>query len=57
MRVWPACAAVEVIEGEPRSLKRTRRKLKGVWDQHEHGVSDPNMDKMVRRSPGVHKNM
>ena len=46
-----ALAAVEIMEDEPRPLKRTRRKLKGVWDQHEHGVSDPHMDKIVRSSP------
>lgn len=45
-----ALAAVEIMEGEPRPLQRTRRKLKGVWDQHEHGVSDPYMDRMVRNS-------
>lgn len=47
-----ALAAVEIMEGEPRPLQRTRRKVKGVWDQHEHGVSDPHMDRMVRRPPG-----
>ena len=26
-----ALAAVEVLEGEPRELRRKRRRLKGVW--------------------------
>ncbi|GAB3651856.1 hypothetical protein GCM10027589_08950 [Actinocorallia lasiicapitis] len=31
-----ALAAVEVMEGDARPLKFSRRRIKGIWDTHSH---------------------
>jgi hypothetical protein len=41
-----ALAAVEVMEGSPRPLRLTRRKLKGISD---HCETDEHMTRTVRR--------
>jgi hypothetical protein len=42
-----ALAAVEVMEGSPRPLRLTRRKLKGVWYRHQPGPADEHMNRTV----------
>jgi hypothetical protein len=51
-----ALAAVEVMEGTPRSLRLTRRKLKGIWYERAQDEMDPHMTRMARKPAGDQAN-